>query len=95
MHIYKLSEWESANGMWNCGDVEDLANGSNKSWHPCRLLGVTAEEYVQMLADQFAVDYMKYDLAADVLFFSWKSQAAMRKYKNYINKLAREKNFKV
>ncbi|AXF52278.1 MAG: hypothetical protein [Caudoviricetes sp.] len=90
-HIYSVSEWKSATGDYHCGDVSDLGNNSNAWWIPCRILGISPEEYVKMLVEQFKVDYLRYEKDSNVLFFSWKTQSSMRKYKTFINKKAKEK----
>ena len=89
-HIFKMSEWQSPNGNWNCGDVEDLANNSNAWWIPCRILEVPVEEYVNMLVNDFKVSYIKYFSDKNLLFFSWDNQTDMRKFKNFVNKKAKE-----
>ena len=90
-HIYSVSEWKSPTGHYHCGDMSDLANNSNAWWIPCRILEITPEDYVKMLVDKFKVDYLRYSEEHDILFFSWNNQTAMRKYKNFINKEAKEK----
>lgn len=90
-HIYKLTEWQSLSGNWHCGDVEDLANGSNSWWYPCRLLGIAPTDFIMLLVEKYHVSDISYK--NDTLLWSWHNQLYMRKYKNDINKLAREKNF--
>lgn len=89
-HIYNVSEWETVRGF-HCGDVSDLAHNSNAWWIPCRILGITPEDYVKMLIEQFKVDYLRYSIKDNILFFSWNNQTDMRKYKNFINKISKEK----
>ena len=92
-HLYKASEWESY-GNWFCNDVEEIGTSiAGKWWVPARILGITLTDYVKMLIDDFKVDKISYDKEANVLVFYWKSQAAMRKFKNYINKVARDKRY--
>ena len=93
-HLYKTSEWQGGGGgLWYCNDVEDLAGVSSRWWTPVRLLGITPAEYVTMLVQEFKVDKIHFSYEHNVLTFGWKSQQAMRKYKNWINKKAREKQF--
>ena len=91
-HIYHADEWE-ANGKWFCGDVSSLRRDSSTWWYPCCILGKTPVEYVKLLKDKFNATYFHYRLPQDVLLFGFQSQADCRKYKNYINKIAREKHF--
>lgn len=93
MHILKLSEWQSGTGKWHCGDVEDLAHDSGRWWYPCRLLGISPVEYILLLKDKYHAS--NFSFRNDMLLFSWEKQQDMRKFKNDINKLAREKKFMV
>lgn len=92
-HLYKMSEWQSASGLWYCNDTEDLGSGSGRWWIPARILGIPPVMFVDLLMKDFKVDNISYNKEKDVLVYSWKSQAAMRKFKNWINKQAREANF--
>lgn len=93
-HLYKVSEWcSSSSGVWYCNDIEDLAGISSRWWTPARMLNMPLDEYVTMLIKEFKVDNISYNPEANVLVFSWKSREACRKYKNWINKKARECNF--
>lgn len=89
-HILKYEEWES-NGKWLCGDVSALAAGSNTWWYVPSLLEITPVEFVKLLIEKFNCKYIKY--SNDVLIYRFSSLADCRKYKNYINKIAREKKF--
>ena len=93
MHLYRVSEWQGGSGVWYCNDVEDLAGISSRWWTPARMLNMPLDEYVTMLIKEFKVDNISYNPEANVLVFSWKSRESCRKYKNWINKKARECNF--
>lgn len=93
MAIWKATEWEVC-GKWHCGDCSDLAHGSNYWWHAPRLLGMPLDEYVTMLVQTFHA-IVTYNAEKDVLCMSWNSQAEMRKYKNWINKKAREAKYQI
>ena len=93
MHLYRASEWQGGSGVWYCNDVEDLAGISSRWWTPARMLNMPLDKYVTMLVEEFKVDSISYDPKANVLVFYWKSREACRKYKNWINKKARECNF--
>lgn len=96
MHIYKMSEWESgAGGAWYCNDIEDLGNNSGVWWHPARILDIPPSDLVKLLIDKYKVDNISYNYENNVLIYSWKSQAEMRKFKNFINQKAREKNYRI
>lgn len=90
-HIYKASEWESPTGQWYCNDIEDLSNGSGYWWIPARILNISLDEYVKLLINTFQVSKISYSIESNVFIFSWSNQTFMRKYKNYINKIAKNK----
>lgn len=91
-HILKYEEWES-NGKWLCGDVSALAAGSNTWWYPCALLNITPIEFVKLLIDKFHCNNIHYTFKNDVLIYKFSTLEDCRKFKNYINKVAREKKF--
>lgn len=93
-HIYKATEWESA-GYYYCGDVSAVGKDSNKWWYPCNILNLSPVEYVKMLINKFNAVNIHYTVKGDVLIFCFTSLADCRKYKNYLNKVAREKNFTI
>lgn len=90
--IYKATEWQSPSGRWHCNDVQDLAGGSGSWWIPCRILGIAPEEYVKLLKERFNASNISYKIETNILLFSWENQEDMRKYKNFINKKAKEVN---
>lgn len=91
-HIFKMEEWCS-NGRWLCGDVSALAANSNKWWYPCNILGLSPIDYVNLLLNKFNATGFHYSAKSDVLLFHFTSLQDCRKFKNYVNKKAREKNF--
>ena len=93
MHLYRTSEWQGGSGLWYCDDLTDLAGISSRWWTPARMLNMPLDEYVTMLVKEFKVDHISYNPKANVLNFSWDSREACRKYQNWINKKARERNF--
>jgi hypothetical protein len=92
-HVYRVSEWQSPTGSWHCGDVENLAGGSNNWWLPCRLLGMAPADFVLMLKETFNASHISYNLEKNVLLYSWDKQEDERKYKNWINSMSRKANF--
>lgn len=90
-HLYKASEWEDL-GRWYVNDVTDSGVGG-KWWTPMRLLGLSPQEYIYLLKDTFHASHFYYKAQFNVLQFSFDTITDARKFKNYINKKAREKNF--
>lgn len=93
MHLLRYEEWQGAGGYWHCNDISDLKNGSAAWYHPARMLNISPADFVKLLIERFKPDHIKFYEDANVLTYSWKSQAAMRLYKNFINKKAREINY--
>ena len=90
--IYKMTEWQDAvSGTWHCNDV---SHGSKYAvwWVVPRLLGITPAEYTKLLIETFHAEVL-YFSEKDVLLFKWRKQSDMRRFKNTINRIAREKNF--
>ena len=91
-HILHYDEWQS-NGRWLCGDTSSFVNKSNTWWYIPNLLGISSVDYIMLLKDKFHATYIRYKVEYDVLIFSFDTLADCRKFKNYINKIAREKKF--
>lgn len=90
-HIYKANEWQGSSGRWYVADTESLENNSAAWWVPSRVLGVSASGFVLLLRNKFQVKDICF--RNDFLSFTFDSQTQARKYKNYINKVAREKQY--
>ncbi len=92
----KFSEWENA-GRWYCADTSDLIHDSSAWWLPCRALGVSPADFVKLLAENFKCSHISWypetRTGNGILIYSWDNQSDMRKFKNYINKIARDKQF--
>ena len=96
MHTLKYSEWSTmghSGEKWHCNDVEDLGNGSGYWWLPARMLSMTPAAYLKWVIDNYKPDEIKYNKDCSLVYWSWNSQIAMRKFKNDINKIARDKKF--
>lgn len=92
-HIYKMEEWQSPSGKWHCGDVSALGKNSNLWWYVPNLLGITPVDYFYLLRDKFHATNFHYKKQHDVFMFSFENLTDCRKFKNYVNKIAREKKF--
>lgn len=91
-HLHCLTEWQGSSGNWYCADIEDLG-GQYCHWMvTVRMLDISPADYVEMLVKEYNA-IVSYHRANEFLSFYWKKQSDMRKYKNYINKIARDKKF--
>ena len=92
--LWKAEEWQSSSGRWHCGCLDDLAHDSNAWYLPARILNMTPAQYVKFMIDNYNPNiYVSAEKC--LVFFSWDKQADMRKFKNFINKKARECNFQI
>lgn len=94
MHLMKYTEWQGARN-WYCGDTSDPKSIGAKWWAPARMLNISPAEFVQLLIDKFHPDFIQYNEERDVLVYSWRKQADMRLFKNWLNAQARKHNFNV
>ena len=95
MALYRLEEWQNTSGYWYCEHTSTHPPGIQKWILPARLLGMTADVFLQWLIDNYKPDYFFHSKSCDFVGWGWKDQTMMRKYKNFINKKAREINFTI
>ena len=88
-----MTEWQSGTGKWLCGDVSALAAGSNLWWYVPRLLNISCTDYILLLKEKYNVTDFHFSIEKNVLIFSFNTLSDCRKFKNYINKIAKERNF--
>ena len=92
--IWQVKEWESESG-WHCNCVDDLANNSAAWWLPARVLGISPADFIKLLLTKYKPDEFYFNPDTCFCCWSWKSQSQMRLYKNWINRIAREKKFEI
>jgi hypothetical protein len=90
--LLRSEEWGEP-GSWYCNDTSDLCSVRALWWVPARMLGISPAEYVQLLIDKFHPDKIKYFEDTNVLVYSWRKQADMRAFKNWLNAQARKYNY--
>lgn len=93
--LYQQSEWQSPSNAWHCNCIDNLAGNSGAWYLPARILGLTPADFLKILITDFKPDHFSYDKEKCFCQWSWKSQSAMRKYKNFINAAARKVNFQI
>ena len=66
---------------------------------PCRVLGISPAEWIKLLITEYnaIVTYNPGDggYYKETILFKWAEQKDERKYRNMLNKVAREKNFQI
>ena len=95
MQLYVAEEWQGGSGLYYVGCVKDLGNNSDNWAHLLKIFDVDVDNLVKILIDDFHVDYLKYCIETDVLIYHWKSLSAARKFKNAVNKKARDKRYMI
>lgn len=93
-HLLRYEEWQSPSGAWYCNDTSEIGRSqAGLWWTPARMLGISLDEYVNMLITKFKVSSISYNEEKNVLVYSWEKQSDMRKFKNWLNAEARKQNF--
>lgn len=90
--VYKMEEWQGATGNWYCNCLSNIGGGSALWYHPARILNMEPADFLLWLKDTYNPCFYYRDDGSFVGYY-WESQAEMRKYKNLINKKAREVNY--
>lgn len=87
--LFKASEWQGGSGLYYVNDTTHMT-----AWwvHP-RVLGISPAAYVELLVKKYNVSNIKYFEESGFLYFGFRTLADARRYKNDINKKARERKF--
>ena len=93
--LWRCSEWQGASGLWYCNCTDSLTTNAAKWYAPARVLGISPAEFIKLVIGKFGADKVAYSLDTGFFHYAWTSQDKMRIYKNYINRVAREKNFQI
>ena len=93
--LYNCKEWQGASGIWYCEHTDSFPPGVDKWVVPARILGISPAEFLKLLFAKFKPDHIIRTEDCSFVGWGWKSQEAMRKYKNWINAEARKKNFQI
>lgn len=88
--IPQFKEWQQSSGNWTCAFVDKFSPDLDNYVLPARAMGMDLPTFASFVVKRFQPDVVYYE---NVLGFGWKSQAKMREYKNFINKIFREKKF--
>ena len=91
--LYRLEEWQGESGRWYCEHISSSPEGVQKWVLPARLLDMTVDKFLQWLMDTYKPDHFFRTEDCSFVGWSWSDQEQMRKYKNAMNKIARQKNF--
>lgn len=95
MKLYKASEWKSATGKWYVSNTENLANNSGVWWIPPYIFNISFEKYIYMLKNKYNANIVSYNIEKNVLIFNWDNYSDAHKYLLDVNRIARQKQFKI
>ena len=93
--LYKCEEWQGSSGIWYCEHTSSFPKGVQKWVVPARILGLTPADFLRFLIKEYKPDIIHHNEDCSFVGWGWRSQSQMRKFKNMINKKAREQNFKI
>ena len=88
--IIQLKEWETPSGMWHAAFTDKFTPHVNNAVLIARMLKKPYNEYVSWVIEKYSPDWIKYSKKHGTVFFGWRSQTAMRKFKNEINAMLRQ-----
>lgn len=90
MHIYHEEIWQDLGGYWFSNDVSEICSGAGRWEAAALVLNLSLVDYVKLLIEEFNA-IVKYNPKSGFLYCKWKTKKDVTKWKNYINKIAREK----
>lgn len=93
--LYKCEEWQGSSGIWYCEHTSTFPKNVVKWVVPARILGLTSADFLRYLINEYQPDVVYHNEDCSFVSWGWRNQAKMRKYKNHINRISREKNFKI
>ena len=92
VHLYQISHWGS-DQLWYTNDVKNLCGRSAKWYTPMRILGLSVDEYIQLLLD-FKATGLHYYVPTDCLTFHFITEKDAKAFCSYVNKIARRLNYR-
>ena len=93
MRVYKMEEWKSGSGLYYCEDITLLGRTDiNINLIPMRILGLAPTDFIKMLIKDYNAKIFR---IGNFIGYSFENQSDMRRFKNKVNKISREKNYLV
>ena len=85
-HILRYEEWQCG-ASWYCSATKEVGKIGNQWYTPARAMKMPLTDYVELIITKFKPDRISFSDGPNgsVLLYSWRSQAAMRKFKNWLN----------
>ena len=92
IHLYNMSYWDIS-GYYYCNDVQNIGGKSCKWYVPMRILGLSIEEYINLLMNTFHAHGFKYCEKTDCLNFYFKTEKDVKSFCAYVNRKAKLSNY--
>ena len=95
--IYKLNEWQSPTGLWHVAHTDNMK--LNRWWLIPQALGMSYEDYIQMLIEQYHVSHMHFytysegDKRNSFLSFAFEKYADAHKFLLDMNRTFKKLNW--
>lgn len=95
MAIWQSDVWQGSSGKWYCNNTKNLGAGSGEWYLPARILDMTPAAFIEYLIKEFKPDYCYYDEDKNFFSYAWADYGNCNRWKLYINKVSRQKNFQI
>ena len=94
-HILRLEEFQGGDDNWYVAATAEIGKIGNRWYTIPYALKMSAYDYVELLVTKFKPDRVSLQEGpiGSVLVYSWKSQAQMRLFKNWVNAQLRKHQF--
>lgn len=89
MQIYKEEEWQDSLGRWHCACVSPIMK--NNWYIPAKVLEISVAELARLYITEYNAE-IAYKRSS-LFIATWEKKEDMRRWKKYINQVAKEKNF--
>lgn len=92
--LYKAIDFTTVDGQTRV-ICEELIGGSRNWIEPARILGIQPTDFILKLKNEYNAKITPYRRDGKIVFigYYWDNLIEARKFKNHINKMARDKNY--
>ena len=92
IHLYNMTYWDISS-YYYCNDVQNIGGRSCKWYTPMRILGLSVEEYIELLVNTFHASGIKYFDEKDFLNFHFNTEKDAKLFCAYVNRKAKLSNY--
>ena len=95
--VYKLNEWQDASGIWRVAHTDTMKY--NCWWMIPQALGISYEDYIQMLKEQYHASHFSFvtyeDKRNSLLIFGFDNYKDAHNYLLTMNRVFRKLNWTI